>query len=86
MSGRTLTSTEQVASVENHWNVLKGALLEATDRSCGWTKGPDRHKETWWWNDDVSNFVSEKRKLWKEWKQGTTSKGKSLEGCLPGQM
>ena len=23
---------------------MKGALLEATDRSCGWTKRPARHK------------------------------------------
>ena len=30
-------------------------MLEATDRSCGWTRGPFRHKETWWWNDGVSN-------------------------------
>lgn len=26
-------------------------------------------KETQWWNDNVSSKVSEKRKLWKEWKQ-----------------
>ena len=24
--------------VEGYWNVLKGVLLETTDRSCGWTK------------------------------------------------
>ena len=42
------------ASVKGYSNVLKGALLEATERSGGWKKGLGRHKETWWWND-VSN-------------------------------
>jgi len=25
--------------------------LWQTDQVCGWTKGPPRHSETWWWND-----------------------------------
>ena len=37
--------------------------LEAKDRSCGWIKDPARHKETWCWNDKVSNIVREKHKL-----------------------
>ena len=36
------------ASVECHWNVLKGTLLESTGKSYRWTKGLARHKETWW--------------------------------------
>ena len=36
-------------------------------------------KETQWWDDGVSNRVSKKHKLWKEWKQGKTSKEKYLE-------
>ena len=43
------------------------------------TKGPARHRETWWWNDDISNRFSEKQKLRHEWKQGNTSKEKYLE-------
>ena len=31
------------------------------------------------WNDGVSNNVSEKHKLWMEWKQGNTSNEKYLE-------
>ena len=56
-------SDQEVVSVEGYWNVLKGALREAIDRSCGWIKGPAGHKQTWWWNDDISNIVGEKRKL-----------------------
>ena len=36
------------ASVECHWNILKGFLLETTDRIYRWTKGLARHKERWW--------------------------------------
>ena len=25
------------------------------------TKGPPRHKETWWWNKDVAEAVKEKK-------------------------
>lgn len=41
-----------------------------TEKTCGWTIG--------WWND-VNRSVSEKRKLWKEWKLGKTSKEKQIE-------
>jgi len=25
------------------------------------TKGPHRHKETWWWNEEVAEAVREKK-------------------------
>ena len=28
---------------------------------CGMTKGPRRHKETWWWNEEVAEAVSDKK-------------------------
>ena len=31
-------SSQKKIFVKGYWNVLKGALLEATDRSFGWTK------------------------------------------------
>ena len=63
-------NSQKDASVKGYWSDLKGALLEAINRSCGRTKSPASHKETWRWND-VSNSVSEKQKLWKEWKRET---------------
>jgi len=30
------------------------------------TKGPPRHKETWWWNEDCDRVVKEKRRLFGE--------------------
>ena len=38
---------------------VKGTLLEAKYRSCGWTKGPAR---IYWWDDDVSSNVSKTSK------------------------
>ena len=66
-------------SVEGQWKVLKDSLIEATERSCGWTKGPPRHRETWWWNEAVDQVIKVKRKLWKEWKAGRVGKEVYLE-------
>jgi len=33
----------------------------------GWTKGPPRHSETWWWNDEVAKAIEEKRRCYKIW-------------------
>ena len=32
---------------------------------CGVSKGPCRHKETLWWNEEVAEAVKEKKKVWK---------------------
>ena len=57
-------------NVEDLWTSLRNDLLAASDEICGWTKGPPRHKVTWWWNADVEMVIKEKRRLWKAWKQG----------------
>ena len=63
---RCRKSSQKDSSVEDYWSILKGALLETTDRSCRCTKGSARHRETslsFSYNDDISNSVSEKCKL-----------------------
>ena len=72
-------SCKTASNVDGYWKVLKDSLLAASDDVCGWTKGPPRHKETWWWNDKVDDAVKQKRKLWKEWKQGKIDKNDYLE-------
>ena len=57
-------------NVEDLWKSMKEDLLTATDITCGWTKGPPRHRVTWWWNNDVDLVIKRKRQLWKEWKKG----------------
>ena len=55
-------------TVEGKWARLKDNLLHAADETCGWTKGPSKRRETWWWNKDVDKAVKEKRRLFLEWK------------------
>ena len=39
--------------------------METAQDICGMTKGPCRHKETWWWNEEVAEAVSEEDNVWK---------------------
>ena len=57
-------------NVEDLWASFVEDLLTSADTTCGWTKGPPRHKVTWWWNENVEFAVKEKRRLWKIWKKG----------------
>ena len=36
------------------------------------TKGPRRHKETWWWNEEVAEAVREKKIKYGKWKKENT--------------
>ena len=54
-------SSQTCASDEGYWNFLKGALLEITDKTCGWPKGSATHAKTW--GNDASKCVSEKHEL-----------------------
>ena len=60
----TLTSsTKQVSKaidVNAKWDTIKNVLLKSTEKVCGFTKGPARHKETWWWNEEVRKVIEEK--------------------------
>jgi hypothetical protein len=58
--------------VDSKWNGLKACLLDSARITCGYTKGPPRHKQTWWWNKDVALAVESKRLLFKWW-QSTRS-------------
>ena len=39
-------SSQEDASVEGYWNILKALLLKSIDRICGWAKDPARKRET----------------------------------------
>ena len=57
-------------SVESMWNDISTCLTVACDKICGWTKGRSIQRGTWWWDENVSNLIKNKRKLWKEWQKG----------------
>ena len=45
--------------VNDHWQQMKGIMMETAQDICGMTKGQHRHKETWWWNEEVAEAVRE---------------------------
>ena len=68
-------------------------MMDTPQVTCGLSKGPCRHEETWWWNEEVAEAVGEKKKsmeFGKKWlmhgrstkcKEGYfLSNGKEIEG------
>ena len=57
--------------VNDHWQQIKGIMMETAQDICGMTKGPLRHKETWWWNEKVAEAVRNKKMKYGKWKKKT---------------
>jgi len=55
---------------------MKGIMMETARDICGMTKGPCRHKGTWWWNEDVAEAVREKKIMYGKWKKENTKKAR----------
>ena len=54
------------SDVNEHWQQMKNLMTGTAKDVCGMSKGPCRHKETWWWNEEVDEAVREKKmKVWK---------------------
>jgi len=43
--------------VNEHWQQMKGIMMETAPDICGMTKGLHRHKETLWWNEELAEAV-----------------------------
>jgi len=69
--------------VESKWNAMKEVWQKATEQVCGWTKGPQRHSETWWWNYEVAKAIEEKRcyKIAHKTNKAGCSRSKLCESC-----
>jgi len=48
---------------------MKNIMMDTARVTCGLSKGPCRHKETWW-NEEVAEAVREKKKKYVNWKKG----------------
>ena len=48
--------------LNEHWQQMKNITMNTAQVTCGLSKGPCRHKETWWWNEEVDGM----RKLLKQ--------------------
>jgi len=55
--------------VNDHWQQMKSIMMESAQDICGMTKGPRRHQETWWWNEEVAEAVREKKIKYGKWRQ-----------------
>jgi len=44
-------------------------MMDTAQVTCGLTKGPCRHKETLWWNEEVAEAVREKKKKYGNWRK-----------------
>mgnify|MGYP007071599789 CR=1 FL=1 len=67
------------SDVNEVWEKARDGLLKAASEACGWTKGPPRHVQTWWWNEEVGKKVGEKKLKFKAWCQ---AKGTAEEQAL----
>ena len=65
-------------SVNDHWHQMKDIMMETAQDICGMTKGPRRHKETWWWNEDVAVADREKKMMYEKWKKTRKRQGWSI--------
>ena len=62
--------------VNDHWQQMKGIMMESAQDICGMTKGPHGHKERWWWNEEVAEAVREKKIKYGKWKKENTKEAR----------
>ena len=60
--------------IQNKWLLMKETWLKSSKPVCGMTKGPPRHKETWWWNRDVEKVVAKLKVCHKAWQKSKSLK------------
>ena len=66
----------------DHWQQMKGTMMETAQDISGMTKGPCRHKETWWWNEDVAEAVREKKIMYRKWKKKNTKEAYGIQKAV----
>ena len=65
--------------VNEHWQQMKGIMMETAPDICGMTKGLRRHKETLWWNEELAEAVKEKRQSMESGRKKTRKRhGRSM--------
>jgi len=52
---------------------MKNVMILTALVTCGLSKGPRRHKQTWWRNEEVAEAVREKRNKDGNWKEKKTT-------------
>jgi len=60
---------------------MKEVWQKTTEQICGQTKGPPRHSETWWSNDEVAKSIEEKRRCYNIWHKTITESDRNKMKC-----
>ena len=55
-------------NVDDIWKYFKESVLSATEKVRCWTKKGKWRQQTWWWDNSINDVITEKRRLWKVWK------------------
>ena len=59
------------------WERLESIMIEASEKTCGRTKGGrGRERESWWWNDGVEAVIAEKKATYKLWQRTSANSDK----------
>jgi len=58
--------------INEHRQQMKNIMMETAQATCWLSKSPCRHKETWWWKEEVAEAVREKKKKYRNWKKEKT--------------
>ena len=66
-------------NVEQIWDGLRQCMVKEAEAVCGRSKGPPRHRETWWWNDEIGEEVERKRRLFLVWRNNEPGEKKKNE-------
>jgi len=59
--------------VNDYWLQMKGIMMQSAQDICGMTR---KHKETWWWNEEVAETVREKKTKYGKWKKENTNEAR----------
>ena len=62
--------------IQKKWLLMKETWLLGSKQVCGMTKGPPRHKETWWWNRDMEKVVAKRKVCHKAWRKSKSAEDK----------
>lgn len=60
----------QAASFDGTWEKAEAIMIEASEKTCGRTRGGrGRERESWWWSDEVEAVIKEKKAAYKVWQR-----------------
>ena len=62
--------------IQKRWLLMKETWLKGSKQVCGMTKGPPRHKETWWSNRDMEKVVAKRKVCHKAWRESKSAEDK----------